>query len=240
VPVTLKDAKITVKLDMADAEKQVESLEKKTKEQRKEDERERKKADKAVKKTGVKAGRRRGGVGGVIGGGVIAGTMQRVQTAGLGIPIVELAFVATIVGAAIAELNERFGPMAEAILEEILPSKLAKFVPDAHGFAIEWASMKAKLQSIETGFTQAVSMGAAIAMSGGTLTPGMFADIYGEERGMAEHNILYEKLKRFQRQRMVGGSLGGAINDTTRQLRDSIDKRVEQAIENNKKSKMNK
>ena len=34
MPVTLKDAKITVKLDMADAEKQVESLEKKTKKAR--------------------------------------------------------------------------------------------------------------------------------------------------------------------------------------------------------------
>lgn len=229
MPVQLKDAKITVKLDLEEGKKESESLEKKTKDQRREAEKEKRKARDTERRGKGKARRTRGGFGRYVGGGIIGGTIQKLTTAGLGIPLVEVVFVGGLVAAALAELNERFGPMAEGILKELLPEAIKKVTPwdSLNEMARDWAAMKAKLSSIEAGFTQATGMAAAIAVTGGKLDPAMFAEMFGEERRLAEHLILYEKFKRFAMQKMVGGALGGAVNDATQQLRNGIDKRVE-------------
>ena len=242
MPVQLKDAKITVKIDLEESKKEVKSLEKKTTEQRQEKEKEDRKEKERARR--AKGGRRRvrGNLGRYAGGGIIAGTIQKLTTAGLGIPIVELAFVGGIVAAALAELNERFGPMAEGILGELLPKAIKDITPwdSLDEMAREWAVMKAKLSSLEVGFSQATSMAAAIAVTGGQVTPDVFAEIFGEERKMAMHLILQEKFKRFITQRMVGGALGGAVNDATKLLRDGIDKRVEDRLAENARSEMNR
>jgi len=242
MPVQLKDAKITVKIDLEESKKEVKSLEKKTTEQRQEKEKEDRKEKERARR--AKGGRRRtrGSLGRYAGGGIIAGTVQKLTTAGLGIPGVEIVFMAAVVGAALAELNERFGPMAGAILDELLPSKVAALVPTGsmNEFAREWAVMKAKLASLEAGFSQATGMAAAIAITGGQVTPDMFAEIFGEERKMAMHLILQEKYKRFITQRLVGGAIGGAVNDATKQLRDGIDKRVEDRLAENARSEQSR
>ena len=219
MPVQLKDAKITVKIDLEESKKEIDSVEKRTKrerEDRKKDER-REKTGKTKGKTG-KVGRNYG-IGPAMAGNVLANGIRQIVTAGAAIPIVEAVFAAGIAGMGVGEIYDKFGPLMEAFEKELIPEKIQWALEKIPGFnfgAIKqvgeaWIDIKTMLQSFQQGISGAGQRAWATALTGEDPDPSTFFEMFKQERGMAEHLIWLERMKRHRRQRVIGKAGGKAL-----------------------------
>ena len=135
-----------------------------------------------------------------------------------------MAFGAMLAGMGAAELNERFGPAFRGILKEALPAAL-KDIPGLEwlmgasaDMAAWWPEVKAKVTSLGEAFGQTRNVAAALAITGGDVSPEMVADIFGEERAYAIHKILLEKQKNRLRMELIGGAIGRAMVIETKKV----------------------
>ena len=199
--VKLKDAKITVKVDLQSASKNVDSLEKRTKEQRDSAAKQMKEIEKKWNGAVGKFGKAKSLVSAVVGGGLyqsVVGIMKSIPIAGWGIGI----------GIGVNELNERFGPLIHGIVEETLTERFGPLggaigsLPSSQ--AKLYSRMKAELTSIGTGISAATDVGAADILTGGTFEGGEFADVFGKTREYAKAQTLLSKAIRNMNQRLLG------------------------------------
>ena len=218
MPVQLKDAKITVKIDLEESKKEIDSVEKRTKrerEDRKKDER-REKTGKTKGKTG-KVGRNYG-IGPAMAGNVLANGIRQIVTAGASLPGAELIFTSAIAGMGVGEIWDKFGPLMDAFADEMLPGKLENAmillgvnVPAIKAIGEVWIDIKTMLQSFQQGISGAGQRAWATALTGEDPDPSTFFEMFKQERGMAEHLIWLERMKRHRRQRVIGKAGGKAL-----------------------------
>jgi len=207
--VQLKDAKITVEIDMKKSEQVVDSLEERTKEQRKEAEEERKKAKKDTRDSkGRKSSR------GILRGTVGIGLFNTVLNIVRSIPFVEL-FAA---GAGLAELNQRLGPYFEGAISKVFADKYGIDVRVMTEGAKEWALFKARFTAFGTALEAAKSGGVADILTGGTFTAEEFSDIFNVEMQYARMMSSINSAKTIREQRLIGGSVAESAVDELRKL----------------------
>jgi len=229
--VKLKDAKITVKIDFQKSKKDADSLEERTKRQRREGEKEDKKQKKRTDKF-EKAKR----AGSVVRGAVGAGLYQAVAQIARSLPFGVGAAAAG--GIAAAELNERFGPLIQGIIEERFSKdrKMVEFLytfivssmgpagmfveTDPSGASAQWSKLKAELSSIGAGLESGLKVGAADVLTGGTFTREEFNEVFGLTREWAKAQTLLEKARRRMRNRLVGE---GIARSAEKAIKDAFD-----------------
>lgn len=215
----LKDARITVKIDLGDSEQTLEGVEKRREEARREDrddERKKRKEGREKIKRGV------GSFRSLLLFQVLTGVLRSLPL-GIG--------AGFAVGIGAAELNERFGPFIDGLIEKWfekqpaddfsnkVAEKLGIDPPTFSDISKNWSEVKAKLASISTGFDGALSRAAGDILSGGTVPLDEFSDIFAEERRFAEFKILLQKLQRRQQLRLLG-------KGTLESVRESLGKEV--------------
>jgi len=208
VAVQLNDAKITVKLDLEEGEKAVESLEKRTVKQRTEAERDRKKAKSDERKARSQA-KARPGIGGRIVG---AGLFQIAANLLRSIPI-----LGAIAGAGIAkaELNERFGPFLEEFILGFLRRQGIPVadISTATESAKDYAELKSQIASLTVGLQAATERASADLIAGGLVSAEEFAEIFTLERRFAEFTRNLQSAEKRARQGLVGGAAGASLSD---------------------------
>ena len=216
--VKLKDAKITVKVDLQGATKSIDSLEERTKKQRADADKQEKAQKKGSKVVGAARGAR-GLVGAAVGGGLYQMVAGIVRSLPFGIGAVGAA------GIAAAELNERYGPLIEGIMDTKLNEKtkqlseilniaswiinplgkgLLEWRGGASGLSRDWSELKAELTSISAGLEAGVDVGAADILTGGTYTVEEFTKVFGMTREYAKAQTNLAKAMRRMNQRLIG------------------------------------
>ena len=224
--VNLRDAKISVKLDLKGAKADVESLEKRTVRQRKEAKKEKRKAVKTDR--GIVKARRAGGAvrRAVTSAGLmslIRGGLQAVSS----IPIVELGAAVGLGALVLSEANQRFGPAAEAFINRFLASKgiPAGELKLATAAAKEMAELKATVNSLGAGFAQATKAASADILTGGTVSADEFAQIFTIERRFAEFSTNLRNAEQRMRLQLLGGGVAESfVNELEKAVSGSLNK----------------
>lgn len=236
MPVTLKDAQISVKVNVERQSKDLDSLEKRTKKQREDADRSERKWKKTKGDFGGRAAR---GVS-VARGAVSAGLYQTI----VGI-IRSLPFgigTAGAAGIAAAEMNERYGPLIQGIMEKQYGEDL-KFVKglrkaldvagwatnplmksifgDPSGASRDWSKVKSSLTSIGTGLEAGLGVGAADVLSGGSFTPEEFAEVFGLTREYARAQSDLMKARRRMKLRRIGQGVTRSAEAAIREAMDN-------------------
>lgn len=220
--VQLNDAKITVKLDLKDGEKQVESLEKRTIKQRKKGEQERRRGEKELRKAKAQEKRRPSLAGRVAGFGLYQMIVNVLRSLPFG------AGVIVGVAAAKLELTERYGPALEGFLNRYLEKKgvpLASLVLATEA-AKEIGDLKSKLASLTAGFDATVQRASADILTGGTVSAEEMAEIFKVERRFAEFSRNLPRAERAMRGRLLGAGVGESflVNELEKAVSGSLNK----------------
>ena len=205
--VQLNDAKISVKLDLQDGEKQVESLEKRTLDQRKKGEQDRRKALKDQRKSESQAKRKPSLAGRGAGVGIYQIVLNVLRSIPLGVGLVIGATAAKL------ELTERYGPALEGFINRYFESKgipLAS-IALATQQAQALGDLKASLASITAGFEASVQRASADVIGGGTVSAEEMAEIFKVERRFAEFSRNLQRAERAMRMRLIGSGVGESL-----------------------------
>ena len=203
--VNLQDAKITVKLDVEESKKELETVEKRTEDQRREE-------DRAEKREKARERRSRRGKTGVLAGAAAGVRGARGRLAGA---------LATIVG--IGALFELLAPSIAGFVAELLPESLKKMgldkvIKDATNAAV--AAFDDQVMTRITASLQAVdaskSLQRARILSGQPVTAlGVLDDLHAEfrwSRSRAQADRAKDRLTRG----FIGEALGKGVSDLWR------------------------
>lgn len=200
MPVTLKDAKIRVVLDLSEGKAEQEGLEERVKRTRKDQE----DADRASK---APRGREaRNAVRTVLHGApyrALRNLLSSIPLFGIG--------VAAAAGA--AELNERFGPIVEGAIEEVLSKKYGVSLEVLTAGAKGWGELKIQLTTLSEAFERTKKMAAATIIGGGALTAEDALDLFKRQREMAVLEAEIEKTRRRIEQRELGAGVARSVRE---------------------------